>query len=89
LTALHGDRPDLVLLDLHIPGPDGAEILAGMRRDDALRDVPVVVVTAGQIDGVLRASLEASAVVLNKANLSADVVLAAAATASQLVRRQR
>jgi signal transduction histidine kinase len=89
LRALHDQRPDLALLDLDIPAPDGAEILAHMRRDDALRDVPVVVVTSAEIDGVLRASLEATAVVLDKAHLSADVVLAAAATATQLVRRHR
>jgi signal transduction histidine kinase len=89
LRALYDHRPDLLLLDLNIPAPDGAEILAHMRRDDALRDVPVVVVTSAEIDRVLRSTLEASAVVLDKAHLSADAVLAAAATAGQLVRRDR
>lgn len=87
LRALRERRPDLALLDLDLPAPDGAEILAHMRRDDVLHDVPVVVVTAAEVDGVLRASLEATAVVLDKSHLSADLVLAAAATATQLARR--
>jgi CheY-like chemotaxis protein len=38
-------RPDLVLLDLMLPGLDGREVLAGMRADPALREIPVVIMT--------------------------------------------
>ena len=38
--------PDIVLLDLGLPGMSGAEILAMMRADPRLKNVPVVVVTA-------------------------------------------
>ena len=38
-------RPDLVLLDLMLPGMDGRAVLAGMRADTGLRDIPVVVMT--------------------------------------------
>jgi diguanylate cyclase (GGDEF)-like protein len=38
--------PDIVLLDLGLPGMSGAEILAMMRLDPRLKNVPVVVVTA-------------------------------------------
>lgn len=38
-------RPDLVLLDLMLPGKSGRELLAEMRACDALRDVPVVIMT--------------------------------------------
>jgi diguanylate cyclase (GGDEF)-like protein len=38
--------PDIVLLDLGLPGMSGGEILAMMRADDRLRKVPVVVITA-------------------------------------------
>lgn len=37
---------DLVLLDLQLPGKDGYEILAELRRDGAFACVPVVAVTA-------------------------------------------
>src|SRR5215510_4358268 len=38
--------PDIVLLDLGLPGMSGGEILATMRADDRLKNVPVVVITA-------------------------------------------
>jgi diguanylate cyclase (GGDEF)-like protein len=38
--------PDIVLLDLGLPGMSGGEILAMMRADQRLKNVPVVVVTA-------------------------------------------
>ena len=39
-------RPDIVLLDLGLPGVSGSEILVMMREDERLKDVPVVVITA-------------------------------------------
>lgn len=41
-------RPDLVLLDLLLPGKDGREVLAAMRADPALKDIPVVMLTNSQ-----------------------------------------
>ena len=38
--------PCLVLLDLMMPVMSGAELLAVMRRDDRLRDIPVVILSA-------------------------------------------
>ena len=38
--------PDLVLLDLALPGTDGREILRQIRSSDRLTDVPVIVITA-------------------------------------------
>ena len=46
LEVMRQWRPDLVLLDLMMPGVDGLTVLARMRGDPGLRDVPVVVVTA-------------------------------------------
>lgn len=39
-------RPDLVLLDLNLPGLDGAEVLTEIKTDPALGSIPVVVLTA-------------------------------------------
>src|SRR3989442_13451180 len=38
-------RPDLILLDLNLPKLDGREVLARMREDPRLRELPVVVLT--------------------------------------------
>lgn len=46
LTAAATHRPDLVLLDVMMPGIDGFEVCRRLRSDADLRDVPVVMVTA-------------------------------------------
>ena len=42
----HDCAPDLVLMDLQLPGIDGVEALRRLRRDPVVADVPVVAVTA-------------------------------------------
>lgn len=39
-------RPDLVLLDLNLPGLSGQEVLAQLKADPDLRTIPVVVLTS-------------------------------------------
>ena len=54
LDALKGfadRRPDLVLLDISLPVMDGTEILARIRADDALRQLPVIALTAHAMAG--------------------------------------
>lgn len=41
-----GMQPDLVLLDLDLPGKDGRAVLAEVRADPALQRIPVVVLTS-------------------------------------------
>jgi CheY-like chemotaxis protein len=43
-------RPDLILLDLNLPRLDGRELLAIVKSDPALRQIPVVVLTTSQAD---------------------------------------
>jgi len=38
-------RPDLILLDLNLPTIDGREVLAQIKADPALRNIPVAVLT--------------------------------------------
>jgi CheY-like chemotaxis protein len=51
-------RPDLVLLDLDLPGKDGREVLAEIRQDAALRDIAVVILTASRADRDILRSYE-------------------------------
>ncbi len=41
-------RPHLILLDLNLPRKDGREVLAQIKADDALRRIPVVVLTTSE-----------------------------------------
>ena len=42
----HGDRPDLILLDLMLPGMDGWDFRAVQKKDPALSAIPVIGVSA-------------------------------------------
>lgn len=46
LAAMRRRQPDLLLLDLIMPGLDGFQVLAEMRADPALASIPVVLLTA-------------------------------------------
>ena len=43
-------RPGLILLDLNLPRKDGREVLEEIKKDDALRSIPVVVLTTSQAE---------------------------------------
>ena len=44
----HAPRPDLILLDLHLPKKDGREVLDAIKHDEVLRRIPVVVLTVSK-----------------------------------------
>lgn len=46
LRMIHEKKPDLLLLDLMMPGMDGWEVYQQIKADENIRDVPVIVVTA-------------------------------------------
>ena len=51
LAGLSASLPDLVLLDISLPGMDGNEILARIRADEGLRRLPVIALTAHAMAG--------------------------------------
>ena len=51
LAGLPTARPDLVLLDVSLPGMDGPEVLNRIRADASLRHLPVIALTAHAMAG--------------------------------------
>jgi CheY-like chemotaxis protein len=43
-------RPDVILLDLNLPKKDGREVLADVKADEALRRIPVVILTVSSAE---------------------------------------
>jgi putative two-component system response regulator len=46
LEILAGERMDLILLDLHMPGMDGLEVFEKIKASDRMKDTPVIFLTA-------------------------------------------
>ena len=47
----HGSpRPDIILLDLNLPKKDGREVLAEIKADEALKTIPVVILTTSKAE---------------------------------------
>lgn len=61
LSRVREVRPDVVILDLMLPGRSGLEIVADMRADPDLKDVPVLMLTARGQDRDREAASKAGA----------------------------
>ena len=51
VDGLADNIPDLVLLDISLPGMDGAEVLEWVRSQERLKDLPVIALTAHAMSG--------------------------------------
>ena len=45
LAEVRGKNPDLVLLDINLPGKNGLQILSELKQDEALKKIPVIVIS--------------------------------------------
>lgn len=61
LEAIRRDRPQLVLLDLMLPGLDGLSVCGRVRADPELADVRIIMLTARSEDGDVVRGLERGA----------------------------
>ena len=62
LAKAASDRPDLILLDCMMPKLDGYETCRRLKQDPALRDIPVIFLTAKAQESEVRRGLSLGAV---------------------------
>jgi CheY-like chemotaxis protein len=71
LARAQSERPDVILLDLIMPGKDGRETLDDLRRDRATSDIPVVICTGVELEPEQsRQLLQRASAILSKRNLT-------------------
>jgi two-component system cell cycle response regulator DivK len=51
LTLARDEHPNLILMDIQLPGMDGLEATVQLKRDDATRAIPVIALTALAMKG--------------------------------------
>ncbi|HEX6095260.1 MAG TPA: ATP-binding protein [Thermoanaerobaculia bacterium] len=93
-NGLHGiaraasDHPDVILLDLMMPGVGGHEVLARLKSDPMTAEIPVIIVTSRFVnDDEKRQILTRAANVVYKGDLSRETVARAIAEAMGTVSR--
>ena len=59
--TIQKEKPDLVILDRMMPGGDGMAVLRKILQTDGLQDIPVIFLTAKQLDGDIVEALAAGA----------------------------
>jgi two-component system, cell cycle response regulator DivK len=51
LTMARDEQPNLILMDIQLPGMDGLEATAQLKREEATRAIPVIALTALAMKG--------------------------------------
>lgn len=61
LKAVHEKRPDVILLDIRMPGMDGFEVNRRLKAVPELRDIPVIILSAHAQEATRHDALAAGA----------------------------
>ncbi len=59
---LKRERPDLIVMDIQLPGMDGLEATRKLKQDPAMRDIPVIAVTSYAMAGDRERALAAGCI---------------------------
>lgn len=88
IKFLQENRPDLILLDIHMPGMDGFETIAAIRENKATADIPVIFLTADDDTGTETKGLKAGAMDFIKKPFVPEVLLLRVRHTIDLIRLQ-
>ncbi|HEY4640615.1 MAG TPA: response regulator [Thermoanaerobaculia bacterium] len=78
IAKAQSERPDVILLDMMMPGVGGHEVLARLRADESTAKIPVIVVTSHFInDDERRQILSRASAVIYRQDLSQEAVTTA------------
>lgn len=58
LALVESARPDVIVLDINLPGMNGIEALDRLQREEATRDIPVIALSANALPGDIKRGLE-------------------------------
>ena len=61
MRAIFREKPDVVLLDIMMPDASGLDVLGYIRREPALAELPVIVVSAKSLPSDVKAGIDAGA----------------------------
>ncbi|HJW84619.1 MAG TPA: response regulator, partial [Anaerolineae bacterium] len=90
IASVQADRPDVVLLDLMMPGVDGFSVLENIKTGSLTRNIPVIVITAKELTNEDRARLDGKVTaLLNKGGLDPEHLLAEIASALGRLSQER
>ena len=82
------NRPNLILLDVHMPGMDGFETIAAIRADSATADIPVIFLTADDDGETEEKGLQAGAVDFVRKPFVPEILLQRVRNAVEQTRQQ-
>ena len=88
LEFLKGNRPDLLLLDIHMGGIDGFETLSRIRADERTSGIPVIMLTADDDEATETRALQSGAMDFIKKPFVPDVLILRVTHTVQLTRLQ-
>jgi CheY-like chemotaxis protein len=75
LTKAKQHKPDLILLDIEMPGMDGFAVCEKLKQDESLKHIPVIVLTATQDAKLNERAFQAGAEITLLKSVPADRML--------------
>lgn len=76
LEAMEGNRPDIIVMDIFMPGMDGVQAIARVKCDSRWRSIPVIAITGGNLSLAKREVLEGFGIPILGKPWKADELLA-------------